>query len=655
MKGDAAAPSLSLLRDVTRGLLQRQLGLVSGGKPFDLIMDGSLMRPLDRLVQGATFFKKHGAERIFKLEEKMSGDVQRIYVIRPTVSNIRLIIGHVSAAVAKLRSSPTTLPIKTIVMFVPRKSFVCDKLLEEEGVYGHVILEDLKLDLIPFDEDIISMELPLFFKDVFLDNDLFWLHSAAGGLLTLQKVFGEIPNSVFIGSASCDVQKILASLKANDEASASSETSFLKAGKSGIHTAIVFDRNLDLVTPMLTQITYEGMLDETFGISCGMIEFPEEVAKTKSATKMLLTNDDPIYKEVRNRHFTNVFGFLKHKAKTLQSDFERRKDISSVGEMKEFVGNQLKNLTATHKALAVHISACEGIITRATGPDGEIEDRLKAEHTVVDTALDAEVIAYIEDHLALQSDQLKILRLMCLCSAVSDGLRDKDYASLKTQFLQAHGFDHLPLFHSLTRSRLFYPDSPTDIDTASSSSTPSFFAGQSSSSILSGASFKSATSASIKGATSAMTTPFFGATKSSTFFKLSAKLKLVPKDREIVDLKNPTSMSYIYSGAYSPLSCSVVEELVTRGYDLCKETLDMLTPDHSATTGAVSARVGGGSSTSSSLPSNGASVLVYFLGGVTFAEIAALRFLGKVRGLRFIVATTAIINGDTLIESIAND
>ena len=62
------------------------------------------------------------------------------------------------------------------------------------------------------------------------------------------------------------------------------------------------------------------------------------------------------------------------------------------------------------------------------------------------------------------------------------------------------------------------------------------------------------------------------------------------------------------SGAYSPLSCSVVEELVTRGYDLCKETLDMLTPDHSATTGAVSARVGGGSSTSSSLPSNGASV-----------------------------------------------
>ena len=58
----------------------------------------------------------------------------------------------------------TSLALQTIVMFVPRKSFVCDKILEEEGVYGHVILEDLKLDLIPFDEDIISMEVPLFFK-----------------------------------------------------------------------------------------------------------------------------------------------------------------------------------------------------------------------------------------------------------------------------------------------------------------------------------------------------------------------------------------------------------------------------------------------------------------------------------------------------------
>jgi hypothetical protein len=36
--------------------------------------------------------------------------------------------------------------------------------LEEEGVYGNVILEDCKLDLIPLDYDLLSLELPFFFR-----------------------------------------------------------------------------------------------------------------------------------------------------------------------------------------------------------------------------------------------------------------------------------------------------------------------------------------------------------------------------------------------------------------------------------------------------------------------------------------------------------
>ena len=38
-------------------------------------------------------------------------------------------------------------------------------------------------------------------------------------------------------------------------------------------------------------------------------------------------------------------------------------------------------------------------------------------------------------------------------------------------------------------------------------------------------------------------------------------------------------------------------------------------------------------------------VLVYYLGGVTNAEISALKFLGSLLNTQFIVATTQIING----------
>ena len=45
-------------------------------------------------------------------------------------------------------------------------------------------------------------------------------------------------------------------------------------------------------------------------------------------------------------------------------------------------------------------------------------------------------------------------------------------------------------------------------------------------------------------------------------------------------------------------------------------------------------------------------VLVYFLGGVTFTEIAALRLLGKIKGYRFIIAATNIVNGIGLMDLI---
>lgn len=44
-------------------------------------------------------------------------------------------------------------------------------------------------------------------------------------------------------------------------------------------------------------------------------------------------------------------------------------------------------------------------------------------------------------------------------------------------------------------------------------------------------------------------------------------------------------------------------------------------------------------------------VLVVFIGGVTFAEVAALRFLGRQRNVRFVVLTTKVITGDSLLQS----
>ena len=43
--------------------------------------------------------------------------------------------------------------------------------------------------------------------------------------------------------------------------------------------------------------------------------------------------------------------------------------------------------------------------------------------------------------------------------------------------------------------------------------------------------------------------------------------------------------------------------------------------------------------------------MIYYIGGITYGEIAAIRFLNKLFiDKKFIIATTQIINGETCIE-----
>ena len=44
-------------------------------------------------------------------------------------------------------------------------------------------------------------------------------------------------------------------------------------------------------------------------------------------------------------------------------------------------------------------------------------------------------------------------------------------------------------------------------------------------------------------------------------------------------------------------------------------------------------------------------ILIYFVGGVTYAEVAALRHLAVQNNYRFIIATSQILNRETWIQA----
>ncbi|XP_064608476.1 vacuolar protein sorting-associated protein 33B-like [Liolophura sinensis] len=559
------------------------------------------MRPLDR-VAGASLLKEHGVEKIFKLDPSqraLSGCEQRLYLVRPQMTTMKYIANHVLCEREKHERRSYK------ILFVPKKMHVCEMILETEGVLGYVSLDCFPLDLIPLDVDLLSMELPEFLRTFYMDGDQGSLHSVAQSLVNLQSLYGVIPNVYAIGKGSRMVNELVKTML-----SSMTEPSL---PRNEIDSMVLIDRDVDFVTPLCSQLTYEGLLDETFGIHSGFIEFDRAVTGKDQPVKLLLTSHDELYNEVRDRHFSNVFGFLSSKAKEVQTGYDKRHDLKSVGDMKTYVANELKGLKQKHKHLVYHIGACEIIMNKKT--KGDFEDYLRTEHCLLEGSDIRENINYIEECINRQMNALSILRLLCLLSQTQGGLLPKDYKSLRAQFLHSHGFEHLLNFFNLKKLGLL-----CEQEVGPSGGMP---LGKMASSMG----------------------------KRSVFQAVSKKLNLIPR-MEDINLKSPVDMSYVFSGAFTPLSCKLVEQVLTReGFAGLEETTRSLPGGTFASVRNPSGK-GKGSPMPATKSSASRVVLVYFLGGCTFSEIAALRFLGRQKGYRFLVATTSLINGKTMLESL---
>lgn len=123
--------------------------------------------------------------------------------------------------------------------------------------------------------------------------------------------------------------------------------------------------------------------------------------------------------------------------------------------------------------------------------------------------------------------------------------------------------------------------------------------------------------------------------------------------------REPNDISYVYSG-YAPLSVKLAQILSNPGWRSIKEILKILpgptVNDVKLTKSNNTCHQNSHGSFNSSSSRGGQSclTLVFFIGGITYSEISALRFLtSEVNdGIEYLVATTDIINGEKLIKQI---
>uniref|UniRef100_A0A674EUF7 VPS33B late endosome and lysosome associated n=1 Tax=Salmo trutta TaxID=8032 RepID=A0A674EUF7_SALTR len=605
-------PDFSLLKRLARDQLIYLLEQLPGRK--DLFIEADLMSPLDRIAN-VTTLKQHDVDKLYKVEYKpiVSTSDQTVrgcflYLLTnwfpfPDVVNADKAFGRYR---------------RYKIIFSPQKFYACENLLEEQGIFGDVTTDEWSFYLLPLDDDIISLELPEFFRDNFLEGDQRWVRTAGSALHLLHSVYG--PFSKVYGIGRC-------SKMAYESWREQVEEGEQRARQAEIGNVFLIDRDVDLVTPLCSQVVYEGLVDDIFTIKCGKcVEFGPDVTSSDKSIKVMLNSQDKVFNEIRNKHFSQVFGFLSQKARNLQTAYDKRSGMD-IKQMKTFVSEELKGLKQEHRLLSLHIGASESMMKKKTKQD--FQELLKTEHSLLEGFEIRECISYIEEHINRQVSMVESMRLLCLLSLTENGLLPKDYRSLKAQFLQSYGIEHLLTFSNLKQLGLLVEQQPGETLTVMESRVGKLVNDKTA---------------------GKLTDAFSSLAKKSNFRALGRRLNLVPKSDEEYDLRVPRDMAYIFSGAYIPLSCKLIEQVLERdGWTGLEEVTRMLNGHEFAVT------AGSNGSDARVKTDSQRIILVMFLGGCTFSEISALRFLGREKGLKFIVVTTAITNSARLLESMLDN
>jgi len=255
----------------------------------------------------------------------------------------------------------------------------------------------------------------------------------------------------------------------------------------------------------------------------------------------------------------------------------------------------------------------------------------------------------VEDLIAQGAEMQVVIRLLCLASITAGGIKAKTLENMKKEVLQAYGYTYLPLLLSLAA-----PPLAVLLPNPLPSSAPA--------------------------AVSSAKYPY-------TSLRKSLRL-LIDGDEALDELEN--DISYVYSG-YAPISIRLVQCVAQKGGVLSNpakskegateedgkkgkpallgptrahpivgfkgfEDVVQSIPGRTFDIKQKGVEVSNGIGTTllSASGERTTTTVVFFLGGCTYTEIAALRWSGcQTQGRKFLIATTGMVSGGSMIESIA--
>lgn len=655
--------------------------------PKDLVLSKTILVQLDSIC-GMQKLRQNAVDKVFKLQASpvISETKNRVYVIRPSVIEVRQVANQINDYLNQDDDRLFLADIKFWIIFVPRLVHYCDLTIEEEGIYEYVSILECPLGLIPLEYDVYSLEDETIFKTLFLNKDITPLEDIVNSIQQLQFLSGNIMDIHGQGKFAKIVADKLdrynltmpqaparkefessRTLTKDFEGLRFDDASTKESDRTSFTDLYIVDRDSDYASILLSQLNYEGILDEAFNICCNKLEFSVTTTDSdgeKSTVRHSLMSDvDPIYRDIRDNHFSTVFSLLKTKNHEMKEKYNRSQDMN-LSNLKNFVANELKGLQAEFKCLGLHISACEEIMRQRNRYD--FGDQLKTEQNIIDGVDIRKCLEYINKMIVHQLNPNVPLRLLSLLSLTQGGLPPRDYRKYHSLYCENYGLFNNQTFTNLKKLGLI-----TEMNLSLNTLTGgllSYNSNDSSSSIKQSQSATSLSLASITGAVSSLTERASGrvaAAVSSSVLPRRGNLSIMLKKFQLVpemgdsgyNIREPKDPAFVFGGSYIPLICRLVENCVltpvkkNNPINMSSAEVMKLLPGPNFKRRQAFLNSMPASSTNHSKGVE-RSVLIYFIGGVTFAEITALRLVAKQRKLEIAIACTSIINGNRLIESI---
>ena len=527
-----------------------------------------------------------------KLEEQML-----IFAIEPTQDNINsLIFIH----------SMLNIPVKTIdinIIFIPGETTKIIEYMIEMNHLNAFGLFNFSTDIIPVDYDLFSMDNDESFREIYIDKNNSSIEKLADIMLKFEVAFGKVKHKYIKGNNA----KLFCDLLLNKE-----EEHNIKSTEE-IFGMIVFDRSVDFITPFLTNLTFEGLVDDYYGINHGHIKVKRKLFHTKfndedkninSEGEMnypLIYDSNKYYCNLRCFHYLTVNKYLISISKYTYDLIEKKNNLKSISDINDAITN-LNKLISENSYLKDNKEMRDNILKIVKD-----EDYQTKEYSILKGISQSNSETFYDDYITDHKDMYELLNLMILESLIQGGLTN--YEKLKKDILAVYGYQNLFLFRNLEKLEWLKEKDKISLKKI----------------------FK------------------------SNYEQLNEKLHLYNED---FVLGQTDDLSYVHEG-FCPISLRLIEKVGESGWSEIKDVFRFIP-------GAT--YYPNNENEIAKQRENLNTIFLVFLGGVTYTEIEGVRYLNrkykKIYDIsseesktrkQFIIVTTQILSTKKLLNSLGKD